>query len=84
LYRYNSVFEIVDMDEKGKIKIRTFMKALGQVPKIGKLLDKGATVTVADGDAAQGLMGNVFARLEKDRKREVTKQEFVQYFLWER
>ena len=68
------------MDDKGKIKIRTFMKALGQVPKIGKLLDKG---TVADGEA-QGLMGDVFAKLEKDRKREVTKQEFVEYFIWVR
>ena len=30
--------------------------------KVGKLLDKGATVSEADGEIAQQLMGNVFAR----------------------
>ena len=70
----------MDVDEKGKIKIRTFMKALGQVPKIGKLLDRGTCVS----DADDGLMGNVFAKLEQDRKREVTRDEFLEYFIWER
>ena len=51
------------------------------MPKIGELLlDRGTTVS----DADDGLMGNVFAKLEQDRKREVTRDEFLEYFIWER
>jgi len=34
------VFDIVNIEATGRMKLRTFMKALGQVPKIGRLLDK--------------------------------------------
>jgi hypothetical protein len=77
------VFDIVDIEQTGRMKLRTFMKALGQVPKIGGLLDKGAQVREEDGEGAQHLMGAVFAHLETDRKREVSRDEFVEYFQWE-
>ena len=80
----SSVFDIIDMEHSGEIKVRTFLKATTQVPKVARLLDKGSNVLEEDGEAAQDLIGKAFAELNKDRAKRVTKEEFIRYFLWER
>jgi hypothetical protein len=76
------VFDVVDVDGEGKIKVKTFIKALERVEKIGQLLEKGANV-VEEG-ARRELTARTHAALEKDKNRVVTKEEFIRYFLWER
>ena len=76
------VFDVIDVDGEGKIKVKTFIKALERVEKIGQLLEKGANV-VEEG-ARRELTARTHAALEKDKNRVVTKEEFIRYFLWER
>ena len=80
----SAVFDIVDMDQTGEIKVRTFLKATTRVPKIAQLLDRGSNVMEEDGEAAQDLVGKAFAELDRDKKKMVTKEEFIRYFLWQR
>jgi hypothetical protein len=78
------VFDIVDMDKRGVIKLKTFLKAVKRVPKIDALLKKGRNKDGRfAGDAAEARRAFVFAALERDRKREVTKEQFIRYFVWE-
>jgi len=80
----SGVFDIVDMDKRGVIKLKTFLKAVKRVPKIDALLKKGRNKDGRfAGDAAEARRAFVFAALERDRKREVTKEQFIRYFVWE-
>ena len=80
----SGVFDIVDMDKRGVIKLKTFLKAVKRVPKIDALLKKGRNKDGRfAGDAAEARRAFVFAALERDRKREVTKEQFIRYFVLE-
>ena len=80
----SGVFDIVDMDKRGVIKLKTFLKAVKRVPKIDALLKRGRNKDGRfAGDAAEARRARVFAALERDKKREVTKEQFIRYFVWE-
>jgi hypothetical protein len=80
----SGVFDIVDMDKRGVIKLKTFLKAVKRVPKIDALLKKGRNSDARfAGDAAEARRARVFAALERDKAREVTKEQFIRYFVWE-
>ena len=81
----SGVFDIVDMDKRGVIKLKTFLKAVKRVPKIDALLKKGRNKGDARfaGDAAEARRARVFAALERDKAREVSKEQFIRYFVWE-
>ena len=80
----SGVFDIVDMDKRGVIKLKTFLKAVKHVPKIDALLKKGRNSDARfAGDAAEARRARVFAALERDKAREVSKEQFIRYFVWE-
>ena len=76
------MFDIVDMDKRGVIKLKTFLKAVKHVPKIDALLKKGRNSDARfAGDAAEARRARVFAALERDKAREVSKEQFIRYFV---
>ena len=80
----SGVFDIVDMDKRGVIKLKTFLKAVKHVPKIDALLKKGRNSDARfAGNAAEARRARVFAALERDKAREVSKEQFIRYFVWE-
>ena len=69
----SGVFDIVDMDKRGVIKLKTFLKAVKHVPKIDALLKKGRNSDARfAGDAAEA---RARARLCRARARQGARSE---------
>ena len=76
------VYDIVNVDDRGGIEIRAFMTALGDDDRVSKLLERGAVAAEGENaESARAAMAKAFAKLEKDSRKVVTKQEFVRYFV---
>jgi hypothetical protein len=76
------VYDIVNVDDCGGIEIRAFMTALGDDDRVSKLLERGAVAAEGENaESARAAMAKAFAKLEKDSRKVVTKQEFVRYFV---
>ena len=72
--------------DKQAIKLKAVRGSLKHVPKIDALLKKGRNSDARfAGGAAEAWRAPraLFAALERDKAREVSKEQFIRYFVWE-
>ncbi|MDB9924634.1 hypothetical protein OAD67_00080 [bacterium] len=80
----SGVFDIVDVDGTGKMKIKTFLKALKKVPKVDALMKKGKNAgSLFNSDEADERTASAFDAFERDKNKIVDKEEFITYFLFD-